>query len=105
MNKARESINLMNISLLLLDSINWVLFQPNIVIDAKLGCMWYLNLSIEPLCSLISDRIRLTELLLQRSSGKQMLLKVVQQLVDEQYKGTLLPVLETIFDKINKIYA
>ncbi|KAH8302799.1 hypothetical protein KR044_010802 [Drosophila immigrans] len=86
-------------------STNWVLFQPNIVIDAKLGCMWYLNLAIEPLCNLISDRIRLTEFLLQRCSGKQMLLKVVQQLIDEQYKGTLLPVLETIFDKINKIYA
>ncbi|EDW18407.1 regulator of MON1-CCZ1 complex [Drosophila mojavensis] len=86
-------------------STNWVLFQPNIVIDAKLGCMWYLNLSIEPLCNLISDRIRLTEFLLQRSSGKQMLLKVVQQLMGDQYKGTMLPVLETIFDKINKIYA
>ncbi|KAH8365792.1 hypothetical protein KR093_004401 [Drosophila rubida] len=86
-------------------STNWVLFQPNIVIDAKLGCMWYLNLAIEPLCHLISDRIRLTEFLLQRCSGKHMLLKVLQQLIDEQYKGTLLPVLETIFDKINKIYA
>ncbi|XP_020801646.1 uncharacterized protein C18orf8 [Drosophila serrata] len=86
-------------------STHWVLFQPNIVIDAKLGCMWYLNLCIEPLCHLISDRIRLTEFLLQRSNGKQALLKVVAQLVDDQYKGTLLPVLETIFSKINKIYA
>jgi len=67
--------------------------------------MWYLNLNLEPLCNLISDRIRLTEFLLQRCSGKQVLLKVVQQLIDENYKGTLLPVLETIFDKINKIYA
>ncbi|EDV51149.1 regulator of MON1-CCZ1 complex [Drosophila erecta] len=86
-------------------STHWVLFQPNIVIDAKLGCMWFLNLCIEPLCQLISDRIRLTEFLLQRSSGKQVLLKVIGQLVDDQYKGTLLPVLETIFSRINKIYA
>ncbi|XP_041450404.1 regulator of MON1-CCZ1 complex isoform X2 [Drosophila obscura] len=86
-------------------STHWVLFQPNIVIDAKLGCMWYLNLCIDPLCNLISDRIRLTEFLLQRSSGKQVLLKVLGQLVDDQYKGTLLPVLETIFSRINKIYA
>jgi len=34
-----------------------------------------------------------------------MLLKVAGQLVDDQYKGTLLPVLETIFSRINKIYA
>ncbi|XP_014089922.2 regulator of MON1-CCZ1 complex [Bactrocera oleae] len=86
-------------------SMHWVLFQPNIVIDAKLGCMWYLNLNVEQLCTLISDRIRLTEFLLQRTNGKQALLKIVHQMVDEQYKGTLLPVLETIFNKINKVYA
>uniref|UniRef100_A0A034V0V0 Uncharacterized protein C18orf8 n=1 Tax=Bactrocera dorsalis TaxID=27457 RepID=A0A034V0V0_BACDO len=86
-------------------SMHWVLFQPNIVIDAKLGCMWYLNLNVEQLCTLISDRIRLTEFLLQRTSGKQALLKIVHQMEDEQYNGTLLPVLETIFNKINKVYA
>ncbi|XP_011180645.1 regulator of MON1-CCZ1 complex [Zeugodacus cucurbitae] len=86
-------------------SMHWVLFQPNIVIDAKLGCMWYLNLNVEQLCTLISDRIRLTEFLLQRTNGKQALLKMLHQMVDEQYKGTLLPVLETIFNKINKVYA
>ncbi|KAL9904700.1 regulator of MON1-CCZ1 complex protein bulli [Glossina fuscipes fuscipes] len=86
-------------------STNWVLFQPNIVIDAKLGCMWYLNLDIEAFCTLISDRIRLTEFLLQRESGKPVLLKVLKQLVQDQYNGSLLPVLETIFNKANKIYA
>lgn len=91
--------------LTLLDSTNWVLFQPNIVIDAKLGCMWYLHLDIESLCNLISDRIRLTEFLLQRNNGKQALLKVLRQLVDDQYNGAFLPVLETIFNKINKVYA
>ncbi|XP_075164805.1 regulator of MON1-CCZ1 complex protein bulli [Haematobia irritans] len=86
-------------------STNWVLFQPNIVIDAKLGCMWYLNLDIETLCTLISDRIRLTEFLLQRINGKSALLKVLRQLVCEQYNGSFLPVLETIFNKINTVYA
>lgn len=90
---------------MLTDSTNWVLFQPNIVIDAKLGCMWYLNLDIEAFCTLISDRIRLTEFLLQRESGKPVLLKVLKQLVQDQYNGSLLPVLETIFNKVNKIYA
>lgn len=103
-----SSLNIQKVTLfdtyICADSTHWVLFQPNIVIDAKLGCMWFLNLCIEPLCQLISDRIRLTEFLLQRSNGKQMLLKVIGQLVDDQYKGTLLPVLETIFSRINKIY-
>lgn len=88
-----------------LDSPDWVLFQPNVVIDAKLGCMWYLNLYIQAMCTLISDRIRLTEFLLLRSDGKNCLLKVLQQLTSEHYNGSLLPVLETIFNKINKVYA
>lgn len=87
------------------DSTNWVLFQPNIVIDAKLGCMWYLHLDIESLCTLISDRIRLTEFLLQRNNGKAALLRVIRTLVNDQYNGSFLPVLETIFNKINKVYA
>ncbi|KAL3226363.1 hypothetical protein MRX96_004455 [Rhipicephalus microplus] len=28
---------------------NWVVFQPNIVIDAKIGCLWYVTLRLEPL--------------------------------------------------------
>lgn len=67
--------------------------------------MWYLYLGIEPLCQLITDRVRLTEFLLQRSNGKQVLLKVLKQLLDDQYNGTSLPVVETIFNKINKVYA
>lgn len=67
--------------------------------------MWYLHLDIESLCTLISDRIRLTEFLLQRNNGKQALLKVLRQMVDDQYNGAFLPVLETIFNKINKVYA
>lgn len=67
--------------------------------------MWYLHLDIASLCTLISDRIRLTEFLLQRNNGKLALLKVLRQLVNEQYNGSFLPVLETIFNKINKIYA
>lgn len=67
--------------------------------------MWYLHLDIASLCNLISDRIRLTEFLLQRNNGKLALLKVLRQLVNEQYNGSFLPVLETIFNKINKIYA
>lgn len=30
----------LNSSVLPTDSPNWVVFQPNIIIDAKLGCLW-----------------------------------------------------------------
>jgi len=28
-----------------IDSPNWVVFQPNIIIDVKLGCLWYIYLT------------------------------------------------------------
>ncbi|KAL5276925.1 C18orf8 family protein [Megaselia abdita] len=84
---------------------NWVLFQPNIVIDAQLGCMWYLNLKLDPLTILIADKVRLTEFLLQRSEGKVVLLKVLKNLVTDPVNGSLLTSLESIFDRINSIYS
>lgn len=87
------------------DSKNWVLFQPNIVIDAQLGCMWYLNLKLEPLTTLIADKVRLAEFLLQRSDGKPVLINVLKDLIIDQYNGSLLTCLENIFDRINAIYS
>ncbi|GAB0096678.1 Regulator of MON1-CCZ1 complex [Sergentomyia squamirostris] len=83
---------------------DWVLFQPNIVIDANLGCFWYVELKLKPLCTLITDRVRLTEFLLQRTDGKVHLLAVLCELLGENYKGTLLPIIESVFNKINSVY-
>uniref|UniRef100_T1GGT8 Mic1 domain-containing protein n=1 Tax=Megaselia scalaris TaxID=36166 RepID=T1GGT8_MEGSC len=73
---------------------NWVLFQPNIVIDAQLGCMWYLDLKLEPLMTLIADKVRLSEFLLQRSLGKPILLRVLRNLISEPFNGSLLTCFE-----------
>ncbi|XP_070554842.1 regulator of MON1-CCZ1 complex-like isoform X7 [Ptychodera flava] len=35
---------------------NWIVFQPNIVIDAKLGCMWHVLLRLEPMITMIPDK-------------------------------------------------
>uniref|UniRef100_A0A1B0CUY8 Uncharacterized protein n=1 Tax=Lutzomyia longipalpis TaxID=7200 RepID=A0A1B0CUY8_LUTLO len=83
---------------------DWVLFQPNIVIDAKLGCFWYVELKLKPLCTLVTDRVRLVEFLLQRTQGKTHLLAVLRELVGENYRGTLLPIIESVFNKINTVY-
>lgn len=56
---------------------NWVVFQPNIVIDAKLGCLWHINLSLSQLCCIISDVALCTQLLLRRNNGKPVILKVI----------------------------
>lgn len=87
------------------DSPNWVLFQPNIVIDAKLGCLWYVKLHLDSLCNLITDRVKLVELLLNRTNAKLVLLATVKELLTTQYNGNLLPVIENVFDKLNSVYS
>ncbi|XP_076238006.1 regulator of MON1-CCZ1 complex protein bulli [Calliopsis andreniformis] len=81
---------------------NWVVFQPNIVIDVKLGCLWYVELKLEALVKLITDKVLLVEFLMQRSNAKQVLIQVLQNFM------TQLPVslmdMPTIFDKLNSVY-
>ncbi|KAI4484158.1 hypothetical protein M0804_007614 [Polistes exclamans] len=81
---------------------NWVVFQPNIVIDVKLGCLWYIELRLEVLIKLIKEKVVLVEFLMQRSNAKQILIQVLQQFMTE------LPVslmdIPAIFDKINPVY-
>ncbi|XP_058829587.1 regulator of MON1-CCZ1 complex [Topomyia yanbarensis] len=83
---------------------HWVLFQPNIVIDAKLGCMWFVLLKLNSLCTLITDRLRLVEFLLQRTDGKLVLLRVLKEMMSTNYSGTMLPIIESVFNKLNSLY-
>lgn len=46
------------------------------MIDAKLGCLWYINLCLEALCSQVMDLATCVQLTLKRTEGKQVLLKV-----------------------------
>ena len=84
-------------------SSNWVLFQPNVVIDVKLGYLFVLKLKIEPLCRLIGDRGKLIEFLLSRHNAKDIIIKSVllQLMLNENHNLVLL---ELVFDKINKKY-
>ncbi|XP_018058779.1 PREDICTED: uncharacterized protein C18orf8 [Atta colombica] len=81
---------------------NWVVFQPNIIIDVKLGCLWYIELRLEALVTLITDKVLLVEFLMQRSNAKQILIQVLQSFI------TQLPVslmeMPTVFDKLNIVY-
>lgn len=93
------------LSYLLADSPNWVLFQPNYITDAKLGCLWNVKLRLDSLCNLITDRVKLVELLLNRTNAKLVLLSTVKELLTTQYNGNLLPVIENVFDKLNAVYS
>lgn len=60
----------------LTDSPNWVVFQPNIVIDAKLGCLWHIKLCLLEMCQQIKDLSVCTQVALRRAEGKSVLLNV-----------------------------
>lgn len=53
----------------------------------------------------IGDKIKLVEFLMHRSNGKSYLLDVLASLISpSDYSEVHLPILEVIFDKLNKIY-
>ncbi|XP_043284162.1 regulator of MON1-CCZ1 complex isoform X2 [Venturia canescens] len=82
---------------------NWVVFQPNIVIDAKLGCLWYIEPRLESLLNLIQDKVLLVEFLMLRNDAKAILLGVLRSLVGSQLPKRLMD-MPSIFDKLNAVY-
>lgn len=66
--------------------------------------MWYVNLNLNVLSAVMTDRLRLVELLLQRTQGKSVLMSILTEIMGSQYNNALLPVIENIFDKLNIVY-
>ncbi|XP_076661245.1 regulator of MON1-CCZ1 complex protein bulli [Halictus rubicundus] len=81
---------------------NWVVFQPNIVIDVKLGCLWYVELKVEALVKLITDKVLLVEFLMQRTNAKKVLVQELQNFM-MQLPVSLME-MPIIFDKLNSVY-
>ncbi|XP_050473934.1 regulator of MON1-CCZ1 complex isoform X3 [Bombus huntii] len=81
---------------------NWVVFQPNIIIDAKLGCLWYIELKLESLTRLITDKVLLVEFLMQRTNTKYILIHVLQNFM-MQLPISLMD-MPIIFNKLNSVY-
>ncbi|CAK9806672.1 Regulator of MON1-CCZ1 complex [Anthophora plagiata] len=81
---------------------SWVVFQPNIIIDAKLGCVWYIELKLETLVKLFTDKVLLVEFLMQRTNAKHILIRVLQDFM--MYLPYSLVDMPVIFDKLNSVY-
>lgn len=84
-------------------SANWIVFQPNVVIDAKLGCLWYVELKMEPLVTMIPDKCRLIKFLLQRQNSKGVILSVCKHMLLPGEQSNLM-VIARIFDMLNQGY-
>ncbi|XP_026882719.2 regulator of MON1-CCZ1 complex isoform X1 [Electrophorus electricus] len=85
-------------------SSTWSVFQPDIIISASEGYLWYLQVKLQPTVNLLQDKGKLMEFLLRRRDCKMVILSVCSQmLVGGDDKGNL-PVVATVFDKLNRVY-
>lgn len=82
---------------------NWIVFQPNIIIDAKLGCLWYLYLRLDTIVTMIPDKLLLVEFLMLRLDAKSVLLDVLRVCLTPGSQCSLV-VLSHIFTKLNQVY-
>ncbi|XP_032780972.2 regulator of MON1-CCZ1 complex [Daphnia magna] len=84
---------------------NWVFFQPNIIIDALLGCLWSLELVLTPLIDMAENPCELFDFLLQRTDAKPTAMAVLSRLMCFPHSLSVdLPVLGRVFDKLNEAY-
>ncbi|XP_074038538.1 regulator of MON1-CCZ1 complex protein bulli [Leptinotarsa decemlineata] len=81
---------------------NWVVFQPNIIIDAKLGCLWHIKLCLPELCSLITDLGVCTQVALNRTNGKGILLNLLLEIINRDKMP--LDKIQEAFNHINNVY-
>ncbi|EDV23201.1 uncharacterized protein TRIADDRAFT_58243 [Trichoplax adhaerens] len=83
-----------------LDAPSWVTFQPNIVIDAKLGCIWQMYVKLNVLETMITDKNQLLDILLLRKKGKEPIIDLCKQALTPGEQNTLQQnPLRGIFDK------
>uniref|UniRef100_A0A7N6BYH1 Mic1 domain-containing protein n=1 Tax=Anabas testudineus TaxID=64144 RepID=A0A7N6BYH1_ANATE len=84
-------------------SSSWSVFQPDIIISASEGYLWYLQVKLPPTVNLLQDKGKLMDFLLRRRDCKMVILSVCSQLLEGGEKGSL-PVVATVFDKLNQVY-
>uniref|UniRef100_A0A452V3F2 Uncharacterized protein n=1 Tax=Ursus maritimus TaxID=29073 RepID=A0A452V3F2_URSMA len=70
---------------------------------ASQGYLWNLQVKLQPIVSLLPDKGRLMDFLLQRKECKMVILSVCSQMLSESDRATL-PVIATVFDKLNHEY-
>uniref|UniRef100_A0A8C9T4V8 Regulator of MON1-CCZ1 n=1 Tax=Scleropages formosus TaxID=113540 RepID=A0A8C9T4V8_SCLFO len=67
------------------------------------GYLWYLQVKLKPVVSLLQDKSKLMEFLLRRRDCKMVILSVCSQMLSRGDKGSL-PVVAIVFDKLNQVY-
>ncbi|CAH0693908.1 unnamed protein product [Spodoptera exigua] len=83
----------------------WVVFQPDYIIDARLGCLWRVHLIPAGLAhSVPKDEIsKIVAVLLRRTDGKDTIFRILNQLVSEA--DSYLVQISEVFDEIHTVYS
>ncbi|KAK6491949.1 regulator of MON1-CCZ1 complex-like [Huso huso] len=84
-------------------SSTWSVFQPDIIISASEGYLWYLQVKLQPVVNLMKDKGKLMDFLLQRRDCKMVIVSVCFQMLNGPDKSNL-SVIATVFDKLNQVY-
>jgi hypothetical protein len=88
---------------------SWAVFQPNIIIDASVGCLWRLDLDLESMCKhLASAPASLVDfLILRKQNSKHHLLRITREALQGKLwspGGHLLGTLSVLFNKFNQAW-
>ncbi|TWW70601.1 hypothetical protein D4764_17G0000840 [Takifugu flavidus] len=67
------------------------------------GFLWYLHVRLPPTVHLLQDKGKLMDFLLRRRDCKMVILSVCAQVLEAGDRGRL-PVVATVFDKLNQVY-
>jgi hypothetical protein len=86
------------------DSPSWIVFQPNIVIDGRLGVMWTVRVHLPPLVAVFTPPPKAVDFLLRRNraDSKTLLTELFLNVINSPDNGQL-AALSVMFDKINAI--
>eukprot|EP01136_Pigoraptor_vietnamica_P006503 Opistho-1_new@39515 len=84
-------------------SSNWVAFQPNVIVDSSLGCIWEVCVDLAAIVTMVGDHCLLLDFLLRRTDGKAAILALFRSAVDAQSQVPL-AVLSQMFDQVNAVY-
>eukprot|EP00054_Salpingoeca_dolichothecata_P020883 m.132877 g.132877 ORF g.132877 m.132877 type:complete len:572 (-) comp23789_c0_seq2:199-1914(-) len=83
---------------------SWIVFQPDIIIDAKLGLLWTVSVNLEPIARQIADKEKMVDFLLRRKDAKLVLLRVIKAILNPKNRVPL-RVIARVFDQINSVLA
>lgn len=86
----------------------WALFQPNIIIDHTVGCLWKIDIRLEAICQLLSSNpSSLVDFLILRRNSKHHLLRITREAIEGKVwtkSGHLLGTLSLLFNKFNQAW-